>query len=102
MANRQPRPRSTTRRSSRWLWTHDYTLFLRRLVQARESAELTQREAAELLGRSNTFVAKSETGERRVDAVELAHFATIYRKPLGFFFPFYQRGRSRSSSPRPR
>ena len=31
------------------------------------------------------FVAKSESGERRVDFVELLHLAKIYRKPVRFF-----------------
>jgi transcriptional regulator with XRE-family HTH domain len=90
MASRKPVSRSKTPRSSRWLWANDYKQFRRRLVEARHSANLTQREAAKLLGRSNTYVADSETGERRVDAVELARFAAIYRKPLTFFFPFFK------------
>lgn len=49
---------------------------------------MTIREVAEELDRHHSFVAKSESGERRVDAVELAHFAAIYRVPLKYFFPF--------------
>jgi transcriptional regulator with XRE-family HTH domain len=52
---------------------------------AREEAGLTQRQASELLGRSQSFVAKSESGERRVDVVELAAFAEAYGKPLTYF-----------------
>lgn len=89
-SRRPPKSRTLTRRSSRWLWAQEYARFRKRLAEARESAGLTQREAAELLGRSNSFVAKSENGERRVDAVELARFASVYRKPLKFFFPFYR------------
>lgn len=42
-------------------------------------------EVAGLLSRPQSFVSKSESGERRVNFVELTHFAKIYRKPLGFF-----------------
>lgn len=87
---RRPKSRTLTRRSSRWLWAHDYALFRKQLAAARESAGLTQREAAVLLGRSPSYVAKSENGERRVDIVELAQFANIYRTPLKYFAPFFK------------
>lgn len=75
------------RASSKAHWGRAYQKFRERLVSARESAGLTQREAARLLGRSQSFVAKSESGERRVDVVELTRFAALYRKPLDFFVP---------------
>lgn len=83
-------PRRRTRPSkgpSKLLWRHQYEQFRERLILARERAKLTQHEAAELLGRSQSFVAKSETGERRVDIVELTNFARVYRKPLHWFAP---------------
>jgi transcriptional regulator with XRE-family HTH domain len=58
---------------------------LNRLRQAREEARLTQAEVARLLSRPQSFVSKSESGERRVDFVELQHFAKIYKKPVAFF-----------------
>jgi transcriptional regulator with XRE-family HTH domain len=75
------------KQSSKARWTAQYALFITRLVQARNDAGLTQRGAAELLGRSQSFVAKSESGERRVDIVELASFASVYQKPIDFFMP---------------
>jgi len=59
--------------------------FLRRLRQARKDAGLTQRDVAGRLGRSQSFVAKAETGERRLDVVELRVFARIYRKRPSYF-----------------
>jgi hypothetical protein len=34
-----------------------------------------------------SFVSKIESGERRVDVVELNELARLYRKPLNFFLP---------------
>jgi len=49
------------------------------------AAGMSQRQAADRLGRSQSFVAKSESGERRVDVVELRQFAAAYKKPIRFF-----------------
>ncbi len=54
---------------------------LRRLRQARKEAGLTQVEVAKQLKRSQSFVTKAETGERRLDVVELKAFARLYKKP---------------------
>ncbi len=40
------------------------------LIAARRKAGLTQRELAERLGRPQSFVAKVEGGERRLDVIE--------------------------------
>jgi hypothetical protein len=40
---------------------------------------------AKALGKPPSFVAKCESGERRVDVIELTHFADLYDKPLLFF-----------------
>ena len=59
--------------------------FLRRLRRARLDDGLTQVEVARRLGRSQSFVTKVETGERRLDVVELRAFARVYRKRVAFF-----------------
>jgi ribosome-binding protein aMBF1 (putative translation factor) len=82
-----PGMKSQDPRSSKAHWPKLYEEFRRALVRAREEAGLTQRDAARLLGRTQSFVAKSETGERRVDIVEAALFANAYKKPLDFFLP---------------
>ncbi len=62
-----------------------YRLFLTRLREARRAAGLTQAEVAVKLRRPQSFVSKCESGERRVDMVELQEFAQLYRKELTFF-----------------
>lgn len=46
---------------------------------------MTQEQVARILGRPQSFVAKCESGERRVDIVELLDYAALYKKPLTFF-----------------
>jgi transcriptional regulator with XRE-family HTH domain len=72
------REKATTRRP-------EYRRFLARLRAARETAGLTQVQVARRLRVPQSFVSKSETGERRVDVVELADFARLYRRPLAYF-----------------
>lgn len=53
------------------LHTPEYEFFRCLLVSARESAGLTQAEVATQMNRPQSFVAKYEGGERRLDVVEL-------------------------------
>jgi transcriptional regulator with XRE-family HTH domain len=62
-----------------------YRAFLERLRQARRDAGLTQSDVARDLRRPQSFVSKCESGERRVDVVELQQFARLYERPLTFF-----------------
>lgn len=64
-----------------------YRTLLERLRAARIQANLTQAQVAEALGQPQSFVSKCESGERRVDAVELERFAKLYGKPLRYFLP---------------
>lgn len=50
------------------------------LIEKREVAGLTQAELAEKLGEYQSFVARLESGQRRVDVVEFLELADI----LGF------------------
>ena len=65
--------------------TPAYRRFLRRLRAAREDAGLTQVQVAKHLRRTQVFVSKSESGDRRVDVIELKAFSKLYRKPLDYF-----------------
>jgi transcriptional regulator with XRE-family HTH domain len=66
-------------------YRHRYSQFLGKLKQARVEAGLTQVEVAKKLKRPQSFVSKIESGERRVDVVELSDLARVYRTPLDFF-----------------
>lgn len=68
------------------LHTRRYEQFRQRLKRARQEAGLTQVEAAAGLRKPQSFVSKSEAGERRVDAIELEDFARLYGKPILYFY----------------
>lgn len=63
----------------------EYGAFLRRLREARERAGLSQAETARRLGKPQSYVSKCESGERRVDVVELKAFSRVYGVPITFF-----------------
>jgi|SRR5712692_2908598 len=66
-------------------YRQNYRRFLERLRQARVEAKLTQTDVAVKLGKPQSFLSKIESGERRVDVIELVEIARLYRKPLTFF-----------------
>lgn len=68
-------------------YIRQYKAFLDRLRAAREAAGLRQEQVARSLGKPQSFVSKCESGERRVDFIELLEFSKLYRKPLEFFVP---------------
>lgn len=69
------------------LHSQDYETLVERLREARQDAGLTQEEVAEVFGRPQSFLSKVESGERRIDPVELCHFADLYKKPVQWFLP---------------
>ncbi len=66
-------------------YAEHYQLFANRLRQARLEAGLSQEEVAHQLGVSQSFVSRSESGERRVDVVELQALAELYKRSLNYF-----------------
>lgn len=46
---------------------------------------MTQAEVAKALRKPQSYVSKCESGERRIDVVELVQFATLYGRTLDWF-----------------
>lgn len=67
-----PRPRGMLKS----VHTAEQLAFRELMIKARKQAGLTQQELAHRLGRPQSFVAKYEGGERRLDVVE---FVTVAR-----------------------
>ncbi len=61
------------------LCTPRYKKFTSLLVEARIQAALTQQAVADKLDRPQSFVAKYEGGERRLDFIELIDIAAILK-----------------------
>jgi transcriptional regulator with XRE-family HTH domain len=55
-----------------------YRRLLSALRDARKNAKLTQLDVAAKLGTYMSYVSKCESGERRIDVVELADFCRLY------------------------
>ena len=66
-------------------YTKAYERFLVRLAAARLQAGMTQAQVAKRLGRPQSFVSKIESGERRVDVIELKTLAGLYSKNILWF-----------------
>ena len=63
---------------SKQVHSDEYQAFLIRLRDARKRAGLSQTEVACRLGKPQSYVAKCESGERRVDAIEALALARLY------------------------
>jgi transcriptional regulator with XRE-family HTH domain len=59
--------------------SRQYQVFLECLVAARKAAGMTQQDLADRLKRPQSFVAKYENGERRLDVVEFLQIAKVLK-----------------------
>jgi transcriptional regulator with XRE-family HTH domain len=65
--------------------TKEYAYFVERLRRAREEAGLTQVQVAKKVGRPQSHISNVESGQQRVDVVELQRFAKLYNKDIKYF-----------------
>lgn len=63
----------------------EYRRFVAQLRKAREESGLSQQAVADAMGRSQRFVSRCETGERRVDVIEFRDFCRVYKLPASYF-----------------
>ena len=64
-----------SRKATKSLWSAEHRALCALLVAARRKAGLKQDDVAEKLGRPQSYVAKYEGGERRIDVVEFLDIA---------------------------
>ena len=65
--------------------TKEYAYFVERLKKARLQGGLTQVQVAKKLGRPQSHISNVESGQQRVDVVELQRFAKINKKDVNYF-----------------
>lgn len=66
-------------------YSKQYERLLRALREARLEAEMTQAQVGKKFGAHASFVSKIESGERRIDVIELARFCKLYDVSLSDF-----------------
>lgn len=70
---------------SKSVYEKDYKEIIRRLKQARVDAGLSQQLAADKIGKPQSYISEIESGERRLDVVEMKRFVEIYKKSVDYF-----------------
>jgi len=68
-------------------YTKDRRKLTERLIEARESVPLTQRQVAATGIISQSELSKLEGGKRKVDFLVLVRLAKLYKKDISFFKP---------------
>lgn len=67
------------------IFTESHKYLVNQLIKARKQAKLRQQDAARRLGRTQSYVSKIESGQRRIDTVQLKEIAAVYKKKIRFF-----------------
>lgn len=67
------------------IYSSKHKFLAQQLRKAREASGLDQKEVAEILDKTQSYISKIEAGQRRIDVVQLQEFAKIYKKSINFF-----------------
>lgn len=67
------------------IYSKDHRYTVERLKKARLNAGLDQVKVGKLLGRSQSYISKIESGQRRIDTMALKEFAQAYHKSVNYF-----------------
>jgi len=81
----QGKNRLLTGKMDKTIFTESHRQLVKRLVEARKKAKLRQEDAAKKLGRTQSYISKIESGQRRIDTVQLKEFSRVYKKKIDFF-----------------
>ena len=67
------------------IYSKEHKYLVEQLKKARKEAGLGQKDVAKLLNKTQSYVSKVESGQRRIEVLQLREFARIYKKNLDFF-----------------
>lgn len=70
---------------NKMIYSREHKLLSERLRQARIDADLDQIQVARLLKKTQSYVSKIESGQRKIDIVQLKEFVRIYDKNINYF-----------------
>ncbi|MFZ2193537.1 MAG: helix-turn-helix transcriptional regulator [Candidatus Moraniibacteriota bacterium] len=65
--------------------TKEYALFIERMKKARLESGLKQIEVAKKMKRPQSYISRVESGEYRLDILEVKKFAGLYKKDINYF-----------------
>lgn len=67
------------------IYSRDHKFLAQQLQSARIVAGFGQAQVAKMLGRTQSYISKIESGQRKIDVVQLKEIAKIYKKSFDFF-----------------
>lgn len=70
---------------NRYIYSQESKVLIEKLKKARTDAGFDQKEAAALVGVSQSYISKVESGQLRIDIFQLKKFAEIYKKNIEYF-----------------
>jgi len=70
---------------SKAIYSKDHKYIVEQLKKARQEAGLEQEQIAKILKRTQSYISKIESGQRRIDIITLKELAKIYKKDINFF-----------------
>ncbi|MDE2232391.1 MAG: helix-turn-helix transcriptional regulator [Candidatus Omnitrophica bacterium] len=67
------------------IYSKEHRSLIEKIRKARADAGLDQKLAAKLLGTTQSNISKIESGQRRVDVLQLKELARVYKKRVSYF-----------------
>lgn len=67
------------------IYTKTHKTLVEKLKEARKKAGLKQTDVAEKLGKTQSYVSKIESGQCRIDIIQLKELSEIYKKTASYF-----------------
>ena len=72
----------------RTIRTKEYAVFIERMIKARKEAGLRQVDVAKKMKRPQSYISRVESGEYRLDILEVKKFAKLYNKEINYFVKY--------------
>jgi len=67
------------------LYSKEHKNIVEKLIKARREAGIDQVDVAKKLGKSQSYLSKIESGQRKIDVIQLQKFAKFYNKDINYF-----------------